>query len=233
MRLFRLKPWQRRRLQRQLKAASDARFYRRTLAVLELDRGRSAAEIAHMLGVTRQSVHNWANRSLRDDAPSALADRARSGRTRLLTEDDEDLIRLLLLCSPQDLGHPHTDWTVPLLQSEVGDDTGERPSESTIRRVLRQLGYVWKRPRYFLEPDPEREKKTLYPSANPLVAPSERRTRRGRDRPPVVPAVASRMVVARRASGSLVERQERSSGDLWGDEPGDGNAVVRAAPQGT
>jgi hypothetical protein len=31
--------WQRRRLRRQLKEAADARLYRRTLAVLELDRG--------------------------------------------------------------------------------------------------------------------------------------------------------------------------------------------------
>jgi transposase len=57
---FKLKPWQRRRLRRQLKAAEDARTYRRTLAVLELDRGRTAADVAAMLGVTRQSVHNWA-----------------------------------------------------------------------------------------------------------------------------------------------------------------------------
>jgi hypothetical protein len=55
---FRLTYWQRRRLLGQLKAVTDARPYRRTLAVLELDRGRSAAEVAEMLGVTRQSVYN-------------------------------------------------------------------------------------------------------------------------------------------------------------------------------
>lgn len=32
-------------------------------------------------------------------------------------------------------------------------------SDVTIRRGLDQLGYVWKRPRYVLAPDPEREKK--------------------------------------------------------------------------
>src|SRR5438270_575218 len=55
---LKLNHWQRSRLRRQLKAASDARLYRRTLAMLELDRGRSAADIADMLGVTRQSGWN-------------------------------------------------------------------------------------------------------------------------------------------------------------------------------
>ena len=46
---LKLTHWQRRRLHQQLKSTSDARTYRRTLAVLELDRGRSAADIAAML----------------------------------------------------------------------------------------------------------------------------------------------------------------------------------------
>ncbi len=63
---FRLTYWQRRRLRRLLKATTQARTFRRTLAVLELDRGRSAAEVAEMLGVTRQSVYNWFSRTFRD-----------------------------------------------------------------------------------------------------------------------------------------------------------------------
>jgi transposase len=57
---FKLKHWQRRQLRRQLEETADAHTHRSTLAVLELDRGRPAAEIAEMLGVTRQSVYNWA-----------------------------------------------------------------------------------------------------------------------------------------------------------------------------
>src|SRR3954447_23128272 len=147
--------WQRRRLRRQLKEATDARLYRRTLAVLELDRGRSAADIAEMLGVTRQSVSNWAAAYARDLDPTALADEDRSGRPRLLTEDIEDLLRSLLASSPQDFGHQATTWTVPLLQQEVEQSTGLWPSDDTIRRGLRRLDFVWKRPRYALDPDPE------------------------------------------------------------------------------
>jgi transposase len=178
---FQLKYWQRRRLRRELMTTADAHLYRRILAVLELDRGRSAADIAEMLGVTRQSIHNWAAAFLHESDPSALADDSRPGRPRLLTEDHEDLLRSLLTCSPQELGYPATDWTVPLLQQELEPELGQRPSDDTVRRGLHQLGYVWKRPRYVLAPDPEREKKTADSPADPGPAPAERRPGTGRD----------------------------------------------------
>src|SRR5438270_6685548 len=138
--------WQRRRLHQQLKSTSDARTYRRTLAVLELDRGRSAADIAGMLGVTRQSVHNWAAAFAHDPDPLTLRDEDRSGRPALLAEQTDGLLPSLMGQSPQDLGYPHTDWTVPLLQQQLEKGLGLRPSDETVRRGLRRLGYVWKRP---------------------------------------------------------------------------------------
>jgi transposase len=54
-----LTPWQRRHLERQLKTTPDARLYRRTLAVLEVDRGKPIAEVARTLGVTPRSVYSW------------------------------------------------------------------------------------------------------------------------------------------------------------------------------
>src|SRR4051794_40369858 len=125
---FRLTHWQRRRLRRQLKAAEDARTYRRTLAVLELDRGRPAADVAAMLGVTRQSVHNWAAAFARDTEPAALAYRHRSGRPPVLFEQTECVLRSLMPRSPQEYGYPDTAWTVPLLQRELERGAGLLPS---------------------------------------------------------------------------------------------------------
>src|SRR4051812_46555301 len=101
---FKLTYWQRRRLRRQLKAADDARTYRRTLAVLELDRGRPAADIAAMLGVTRQSVHNWAAAFAREADPADLADRPRSGRPSELFEETESALWSLMPRSPREFG---------------------------------------------------------------------------------------------------------------------------------
>jgi transposase len=224
--------WQRRRLHQQLKSTSDARAYRRTLAVLELDRGRPAADIAAMLGVARQSVHNWAAAFVRDPDPAVLRDADRSGRPPLLAERTGGLLPSLMGRSPQDLGYPHTDWTVPLLQQELEKGLGLRPSDETVRRGLRRLGYVWKRPRYVLDPDPERDKKTADSPADPRPAASERRAGPGRDRPDDVPAAAGRLVAEGRTGRGPHQRSERPAGDLRGDEPLDRDTVDAAAAQG-
>src|SRR5436190_23145576 len=72
-----LTSWQRRRLRRQLAETRDARLYRRTLAVLEYDRGRPAAEVARMLGVARQSVHIWVEATRKARQPSTRVYAAR------------------------------------------------------------------------------------------------------------------------------------------------------------
>src|SRR5436305_423008 len=130
-----LTSWQRQRLRRQLTETHDARVFRRTLAVLEFDYGRTAADIARMLGVTRQSVSNWIQAYTQAGDPSSLEEDRGRGRPSLLDDDDEHLLRTLLAGSPQDLGYPHTCWTVPLLRHALEGGTGRTVSEDTIRRA--------------------------------------------------------------------------------------------------
>src|SRR5262249_23500317 len=150
-----LTSWQRGRLRRQLSQARDARLYRRTLAVLEFDRGRSAGDIAGMLGGSRQSVYNWVDAYAQGHGPEGLHDEGGGGRPRPLGEGQERLLEALLAGSPQALGYPHASWTVPVLAHAFHAATGLRVSDDTVRRALRRLDYVWKRPRYDLIPDPE------------------------------------------------------------------------------
>jgi transposase len=227
-----LTAWQRRRLRRQLKDTLDARLLRRTLAVLEFDRGRTAADIARMLGVTRQSVYNWVGAYTQGHDPQALQDQEGPGRHRALDEDDEHLLEALLALSPQDLGAPHVSWTVPLLQEFLEVAAGRHVSGDTLRRALHRLDYVWKRPRHDLEPDPEREKKTAHPAAGRGLAAAQRRVGPGRDRPAAVPAPARRLVPARGSRRGLVERPQRPAGHLRGHELADGGAGAGAAGEG-
>lgn len=229
---FKLSSWQRQRLRRQLGEATEVRLYRRTLAVLEFAGGRPAAEIAHMLGVTRQSVYHWVDAYAEAHDPAVLADADRAGRPCLLDEEEDDMLTALLASSPQDFGLPHTGWTAPLLRETLEQHTGEEVSARTIRRALQRLGYVWKRPRYVLEPDPEREKKTPDQAANPGAAATECRAGAGRDRPAPLSAPAGRLVASGGAGGGLVERSQRPSGHLRGDELADRGAGLRAAAEG-
>src|SRR5205085_10751223 len=123
-------------LRRQLTETHKLRIYRRTVAILEADRGRSAAAIAQMLGVSRQTVHNWLAAFTQTPSPAALADAPRSGRPRLLDEEDIDLLYILLGLSPQHFGFPEVDWTVPRLCEALARGTGRQASYATVRRQL-------------------------------------------------------------------------------------------------
>lgn len=185
---------QRHLLQRQLIQTRDVGVYRRTLAILESDRGRSVADIACMLGVSRQSIYNWLETYQHSKQPSALEDEGGRGRRRLLDEDGEQFLVALLALSPQDLDYPNTSWTIPLLQEVFEICTDQCLSDDTLRRALHRLDYAWKRPRYRLEPDPEREKKTAHSPANPGSACPQRRPGPGRNRFASLSAAAGRLV---------------------------------------
>src|SRR3954449_10657435 len=93
----------RRRLRDQLRHAQEASHYRRLLAVLELDRGRSVAAVADLLRVTRQSVYNWASAFVACPDPTALQDHYGPGRPSAWTAE----LRALLLAS---LGQRPDEW---------------------------------------------------------------------------------------------------------------------------
>ena len=141
-----LTSWQRRRSGAQLAETRDARLFRRTLAVLEFDHGRSAADIARMLGVTRQSIYDWVEAYTQDRDPASLEDEGGRGRHPQLDEDQEHLLEALLAVSPQDLGYPHVSWTVPLLREVLEIAAEQRVSDDTLRRALHRLDYEFGAP---------------------------------------------------------------------------------------
>jgi len=155
----------RRRLEQQLHTTHDARVYRRTLAILEIGRGRPVAEVARSLGVTRQTLYNWLAAYAHDFDPGDLADAPRAGRPPLWTADLCDALREALDQPPDRWGFPAANWTVPLLREHLAEQAGCRPSDTALRRLLHRLGYAWKRSRYVLPDDPLREKKTADPAA--------------------------------------------------------------------
>jgi transposase len=174
-----LTAWQRRCLECQLKDTRDARLYRRTLAVLEVRRGRPVAQVAEAWGVTPRSVYNWLDAYARDRDPAALRDGRRPGRPSSWSGGGRRLLRDLLGQSPQRLGYHAADWTVPLLRDHLARHAGLWLSDDTARRELDRQGYSWKRSRYVLDPDPEREKKTRPPPPGAGPAAAQRAARRG------------------------------------------------------
>jgi transposase len=171
---------QRRRLERQLQSTHDARVCRRSVALREFSRGRSVAQIARTLGTARRTVSYWIEDYCQRFDPAALVDADRPGRPRLWSEELRALLQSLLAnYAPEQLGYFAVNWTVPLLQEQLKQGTGQWLSDDTIRRELQRLGYAWKRSRYVLEPDPEQEKKTADSQENSGYAAASRPAGRG------------------------------------------------------
>lgn len=208
---------QRRKLRDQLRRARDASHYRRLLAILELDRGRSVAEVADLLRVTRQSVYNWGHSFAADPDPAALEDHYGIGRPSAWTEELQALLQAGLERRPEDLGAVGVNWTVPLLQEYLDSHGGLWLSDDTIRRELNRLGYVWKRFRYVLPPDPEREKKTGDPAAAAGPAAGQRQAGGGRNRPAPVPTAPRRLGPAWAGGAGADHRGQRQAGPVRGD----------------
>jgi transposase len=195
-----LTPWQRRRLERQLRDTVDARVYRRTLAVLEVALGESVVSVARRLRMTPRVVYSWVAAYRQSHDPDVLRDADRCGRPNLLTQEDRDHLLQLLQHSPQDFAYAATEWTVGLLRTHLESESGKHVSINTLRRELHRLDYVWKRPRYALDPDPQlRGKKEAYPPADQAVAAAQHGAGRRRDRSVAVPAATGVLVAQRPA----------------------------------
>jgi transposase len=155
----RLTPQQRFRLRRQLRTTDDLGTYRRTLGLLELDRGSAVTEVATRLGVSRRTVHGWIATYRHHPVPGSLVTHHSTGRPPEWDEDAQAILRGSLDQPPDHFGYQATAWTIPLLQSHLAHWGLTGFCDATVRRQLHALGYVWKRPRYVLDPDPHRAAK--------------------------------------------------------------------------
>jgi transposase len=154
-----LTPQQRFRLRRQLRTTDDLGTYCRTLALLELDRGGAVTEVANRLGVSRRAVHDWIATYRHHPVPSSLVTRHSTGRPPEWDDDAQAILRASMDQPPDHFGYQATSWTIPLLRSHLAHWGLTGFCDATLRRGLHALGYVWKRPRYVLDPDPLRAAK--------------------------------------------------------------------------
>jgi transposase len=138
----------RRRLQRALSVAREARLYRRIEAVLLVAEGQPISEAARLVRATRFSVRGWVERYLATCDAAALADRPRHGRPHSAPRLTSRLLTAALSRDPRGCGYQATSWTVPLLRHHLKQRHGITIGARTLRRRLHEADYRWKRPRY-------------------------------------------------------------------------------------
>lgn len=108
--------------------------------------GRSAQEIAELLGCARSQVYRVVERFL-EGGRAALLDRRRGNGRRLADASFDAAVRELLDGSPQDFGYSRPTWTRELLIRVAEQQTGVRVSLSVMSRVLHRIGARRGRPK--------------------------------------------------------------------------------------
>lgn len=133
----------------------DPRVRHRADGLLMLASGMTQADVARRLSCAPNSLRAWSRRLLAEGR-DGLADRARSGRPRKVTAEARVLLATALADSPLDYDYPVTMWTVADLTDLLGQ-RGWTVHPITVYRVLRALGYRYRRPKLDLthRQDPE------------------------------------------------------------------------------
>lgn len=125
----------------------------RAQALLWLQQGRSALEVAELLGVRRQTVYNWVRRFTErrgQDLHQRLQDAPRDGRPPTAQGIIDPLIEAVFDHDPRRYGYRATVWTTTLLCRYLREVHGLEPSPRSVGRALARLGLRWKRPRHEL-----------------------------------------------------------------------------------
>jgi transposase len=154
---------ERRRLEAWLKTTRELFVYRRALA-LKVDRKIPIVEIARELSVHRASIHRWLTAYADTRELCSLTDRrhGNGGHPRFWSDEAQKELEGALQHSPDFFKHKAVNWTVPLLCQHIETVCGRRPSYWHVRKRIRELDYVWKRPRHALpESESPRVKRRL------------------------------------------------------------------------
>lgn len=131
----------------------DANELRRAQALLWLDDGETAQQVAQRLGVTRQTLYNWATRfQMRShlDLSLRLGDGTRSGRPRTANGIIDPIIAQVFESDPRELGFRSTVWTAHLLQQYLLEEHDIDVSRPSVSLAIKRLDIRWKRPRHNL-----------------------------------------------------------------------------------
>lgn len=146
-------------LKDEMRSAHDARPFKRALALLDVAHGRPVSQVASEMQVSRATVHNWMKAFASTHSIASLYDHKRMGRPSVWTPDLDGHFTYAMNSDPEDFCYMAVDWTLELLCKHLERVTGVTLSQATVRRRLHADGYVWRRPRYRLIPDPKRDEK--------------------------------------------------------------------------
>jgi transposase len=153
MTLITLTTRERKALEHLMTHTDDAATLRRAHALLCLNRGEAAQDIADQFHLSRHTIYKWAARyhhSQGSDFSACLADAPRSGRPCTCCGVIDPLIDQVIDQDPRTFGYRSTIWTAQLLCQYLRDAHATEVSRQSVSLAIKRLRIRWKRPRHHL-----------------------------------------------------------------------------------
>ncbi len=131
-------------------STTDARLFRSATIILMTAVGRSKNSIAHDLGCSPATVDNVRQRYRRNGL-AGLRPGKPTGRPSEATAAYRAALRLAVQTQPQELGYGFSVWSAARLGAHLQRQTGIGFSENHVRRLLREEGFSFQRPKHTMK----------------------------------------------------------------------------------
>jgi transposase len=128
----------------------DAQVFRNATIILMSAAGRSKASIARDLGCSVGTIDVMRKR-YRQDGPDGLITAKPPGWISPATLEYRATLRTALDTPPQDLGYSFSVWSLARLKAHLFKETGIHFSDDQLRRIVRQEGYSFQRPKHTMK----------------------------------------------------------------------------------
>ncbi len=132
----------------------QGRKAKRALIILWFDEGKTEKAIADLLFISLRTVRRCIRRYEKENI-GGLQDRKKSGRPRKANETVEKTVEEAMKKNPEDAGYKSGFWITRLLCVYLLTIFGISLSNSTMRRVIHRIDYVFRRPKLWSGPGGE------------------------------------------------------------------------------
>jgi len=132
-----------------IKSHPDLRVRQRARMIRLLHLGYQPQEVGELLSVTGALVYYWHAR-WRDSGLDGLANKPRPGRPRAGGDEYRQMLEQVIETDPRTLGYGFNVWTIERLLAYMKKETGTLVHENTLRNMLKELDFVFRRPKHDL-----------------------------------------------------------------------------------
>jgi len=132
-----------------IKSHPDLRVRQRAQMIRLLHLGHKAQEVGDLLSVTGALVYYWHAR-WRESGLDGLSSKPRPGCPKVGGDEYRQRLEELIEAEPKTFDYGFNVWTTKRLLTHMEKETGIRVHENTMRNMLNELDYVFRRPKHDL-----------------------------------------------------------------------------------